>query len=105
MQCFGKTSALDRIRRNEKHLKLQNGDDPQLDLAGGKHPDGERSSPPLSNEPEFPFDTVTFIINARRGGSSIDEITRFVGVGRATAFSVIRKETPPEEKLKILESL
>ena len=55
LQELGLRSALDRIRRDEKHLKLQNGDDPQLDLAGSKHPDGERSSPPLSNEPEYSF--------------------------------------------------
>lgn len=42
------------------------------------------------------FDIVTSIFNARhKGGSSIDEITRCYGIDRATAFSVIRKETPP----------
>ena len=39
----------------------------------------------------IPFDTVTSIIDARRGGSSIDEITRVFAIDRDTAFSVIRR--------------
>ena len=44
------------------------------------------------------FDTVTSIIDARRGGSSIDEITRVFAIDRDTAFSVIRREAAPPEK-------